>query len=265
MTRLMGLILAALAVEVMADGLGKLFPILARASGADRAVPNRGRAFSALALRCGRRDLVVPKRARSSRATAQNGAQCRRACAKSNRDHAAQVEQQGFNARHGASPRSLQVDDPRRDRAPSTISSPIEIGSLKRRGPALPGLTYSTPPRGSTSGGANGRNTTCTPAAAGSMSSRAGRAARRCRRRPPPAVRLRHAVGPGGAVVVAAHRGQRRDRRQRVEDVAARRCRRRARCGRSPAGRPAPRAAAARACRRSGRCGMPLTAALQRA
>ena len=32
MTRLMGLILAALAVEVMADGLGKLFPILARAA-----------------------------------------------------------------------------------------------------------------------------------------------------------------------------------------------------------------------------------------
>ncbi len=31
MTRLMGLILAALAVEVMADGLGKLFPVLARA------------------------------------------------------------------------------------------------------------------------------------------------------------------------------------------------------------------------------------------
>ncbi|WP_440589363.1 MarC family protein [Pseudacidovorax intermedius] len=30
MTRLMGLILAALAVEVMADGLGKLFPILGR-------------------------------------------------------------------------------------------------------------------------------------------------------------------------------------------------------------------------------------------
>ena len=33
MTRLMGLILAALAVEVMASGLGKLFPIL-RAAGA---------------------------------------------------------------------------------------------------------------------------------------------------------------------------------------------------------------------------------------
>lgn len=33
MTRLMGLILAALAVEVMASGLGKLFPILARAGG----------------------------------------------------------------------------------------------------------------------------------------------------------------------------------------------------------------------------------------
>jgi multiple antibiotic resistance protein len=32
MTRLMGLILAALAVEVMASGLGKLFPILGRAS-----------------------------------------------------------------------------------------------------------------------------------------------------------------------------------------------------------------------------------------
>ncbi|WP_429596222.1 MarC family protein [Variovorax sp. PvP013] len=32
MTRLMGLILAALAVEVMADGLGKLFPILGRAA-----------------------------------------------------------------------------------------------------------------------------------------------------------------------------------------------------------------------------------------
>jgi multiple antibiotic resistance protein len=30
MTRLMGLILAALAVEVMADGLQKLFPVLAR-------------------------------------------------------------------------------------------------------------------------------------------------------------------------------------------------------------------------------------------
>jgi multiple antibiotic resistance protein len=30
MTRLMGLILAALAIEVMADGLGKLFPILMR-------------------------------------------------------------------------------------------------------------------------------------------------------------------------------------------------------------------------------------------
>lgn len=30
LTRLMGLILAALAVEVMADGLGKLFPVLAR-------------------------------------------------------------------------------------------------------------------------------------------------------------------------------------------------------------------------------------------
>jgi multiple antibiotic resistance protein len=30
MTRLMGLILAALAVEVMADGLHKLFPVLAR-------------------------------------------------------------------------------------------------------------------------------------------------------------------------------------------------------------------------------------------
>ena len=34
MTRLMGLILAALAVEVMADGLGKLFPILGRQAGA---------------------------------------------------------------------------------------------------------------------------------------------------------------------------------------------------------------------------------------
>ena len=33
MTRLMGLILAALAVEVMADGLGKLFPILGRGVG----------------------------------------------------------------------------------------------------------------------------------------------------------------------------------------------------------------------------------------
>ncbi|HSU23155.1 MAG TPA: MarC family protein [Variovorax sp.] len=32
MTRLMGLILAALAVEVMADGLGKLFPILGRSA-----------------------------------------------------------------------------------------------------------------------------------------------------------------------------------------------------------------------------------------
>jgi multiple antibiotic resistance protein len=34
LTRLMGLILAALAVEVMAEGLGKLFPILGRAVGA---------------------------------------------------------------------------------------------------------------------------------------------------------------------------------------------------------------------------------------
>lgn len=33
MTRLMGLILAALAVEVMADGLGKLFPVLGRVLG----------------------------------------------------------------------------------------------------------------------------------------------------------------------------------------------------------------------------------------
>lgn len=33
LTRLMGLILAALAVEVMAEGLGKLFPILGRTSG----------------------------------------------------------------------------------------------------------------------------------------------------------------------------------------------------------------------------------------
>jgi multiple antibiotic resistance protein len=33
LTRLMGLILAALAVEVMADGLAKLFPILGRAMG----------------------------------------------------------------------------------------------------------------------------------------------------------------------------------------------------------------------------------------
>jgi multiple antibiotic resistance protein len=33
LTRLMGLILAALAVEVMAEGLGKLFPILGRAAG----------------------------------------------------------------------------------------------------------------------------------------------------------------------------------------------------------------------------------------
>ena len=33
MTRLMGLILAALAVEVMADGLGKLFPVLGRVIG----------------------------------------------------------------------------------------------------------------------------------------------------------------------------------------------------------------------------------------
>lgn len=32
LTRLMGLILAALAVEVMADGLGKLFPVLGRAA-----------------------------------------------------------------------------------------------------------------------------------------------------------------------------------------------------------------------------------------
>jgi multiple antibiotic resistance protein len=32
LTRLMGLILAALAVEVMADGLGKLFPALGRAA-----------------------------------------------------------------------------------------------------------------------------------------------------------------------------------------------------------------------------------------
>lgn len=34
LTRLMGLILAALAVEVMADGLGKLFPVLAHAGAA---------------------------------------------------------------------------------------------------------------------------------------------------------------------------------------------------------------------------------------
>jgi multiple antibiotic resistance protein len=33
MTRLMGLILAALSVEVMASGLGKLFPLLARTAG----------------------------------------------------------------------------------------------------------------------------------------------------------------------------------------------------------------------------------------
>lgn len=33
LTRLMGLILAALAVEVMAEGLGKLFPVLGRATG----------------------------------------------------------------------------------------------------------------------------------------------------------------------------------------------------------------------------------------
>ncbi|MEJ5992736.1 MarC family protein [Ramlibacter sp. PS3R-8] len=33
LTRLMGLILAALAVEVMAEGLGKLFPVLGRAAG----------------------------------------------------------------------------------------------------------------------------------------------------------------------------------------------------------------------------------------
>jgi multiple antibiotic resistance protein len=33
LTRLMGLILAALAVEVMAEGLGKLFPILGRLAG----------------------------------------------------------------------------------------------------------------------------------------------------------------------------------------------------------------------------------------
>jgi multiple antibiotic resistance protein len=32
MTRLMGLILAALAVEVMSDGLGKLFPVLGAAT-----------------------------------------------------------------------------------------------------------------------------------------------------------------------------------------------------------------------------------------
>jgi multiple antibiotic resistance protein len=32
MTRLMGLMLAALAVEVMANGLGKLFPVLGRAT-----------------------------------------------------------------------------------------------------------------------------------------------------------------------------------------------------------------------------------------
>jgi multiple antibiotic resistance protein len=33
LTRLMGLILAALAVEVMADGLSKLFPALGRVAG----------------------------------------------------------------------------------------------------------------------------------------------------------------------------------------------------------------------------------------
>jgi multiple antibiotic resistance protein len=33
LTRLMGLILAALAVEVMAEGLGNLFPILGRVAG----------------------------------------------------------------------------------------------------------------------------------------------------------------------------------------------------------------------------------------
>jgi multiple antibiotic resistance protein len=32
MTRLMGLLLAALAVEIMSDGLGKLFPVLAGAA-----------------------------------------------------------------------------------------------------------------------------------------------------------------------------------------------------------------------------------------
>ena len=36
MTRLMGLILAALAVEVMADGLSKLFPLLAHTLPASR-------------------------------------------------------------------------------------------------------------------------------------------------------------------------------------------------------------------------------------
>ena len=35
MTRLMGILLAALAVEVMSDGLVKLFPVLARAPRAD--------------------------------------------------------------------------------------------------------------------------------------------------------------------------------------------------------------------------------------
>jgi len=55
---------------------------------------------------------------------------------------------------------------------PATMSSPTEMGSLNRRGPQLPGLTYKMPSRLSTRGLCEWPDTiTCTPAACGSMSS----------------------------------------------------------------------------------------------
>jgi AraC-like DNA-binding protein len=69
---------------------------------------------------------------------------------------------------------------------PRSVSRPTrEIGSLKRRGPALPGVdeqhAVAAIPRAGVSAG---HTTTCTPAAAGSMASSA-RSCSRCAARPP--------------------------------------------------------------------------------
>src|SRR6202790_1133698 len=74
-----------------------------------------------------------------------------------------------FDSNHGSGPSSTIRAD---TKPPATTSSATEIGSLNRRGPALPGFTKTTPSRCSMTGLCEWPDTTTrTPAPFGSISS----------------------------------------------------------------------------------------------
>jgi len=106
--------------------------------------------------------------------------------------------------------------------SPSISSSPAEIGRLKRRFPALPGFTYSTPSRSTLAGLCEWPDHDHSHAGDAGIEIKPLQVVDRNRLYCPQTQQrgLGQLRGPGAGVVIASHGSQRRERGQLLKNAA---------------------------------------------